>query len=142
MFLTGRIKDIVVLANGEKMPPGDIEEAILGDSLFEQVMVVGEGKAYLSALVVLNAERWQALAQEANIDAGALASPEAEKLVLERIGERMRTFPGYAQIRRAALVGRTVERGERPAHADAQGQACTGPRAQRRSRLSRLYEGH
>lgn len=103
VFLTGRIKDIVVLANGEKMPPGDIEEAVLGDSLFEQVMVVGEGKAYLSALVVLNAERWQAIARESNIEASALASPAAEKLVLERIGERMRPFPGYAQIRRAAL---------------------------------------
>ena len=103
VFLTGRIKDIVVLANGEKMPPGDIEDAILGDSLFEQVMVFGEGKPYLSALVVLNAERWQVAARAANIEVSALASPAAEKLVLERIGARMSTFPGYAQIRRAAL---------------------------------------
>ncbi len=103
VFLTGRIKDIVVLANGEKMPPGDIEEAILGDGLFEQVMVAGEGKAYLSALLVLNPDRWKALAREAKLDAADLGSPAAEKLVLERISERMRPFPGYAQIRRAAL---------------------------------------
>ena len=103
VFLTGRIKDIVVLSNGEKMPPGDIEDAVLGDSLFDQVMVFGEGKPYLSVLVVLNPERWQAAAQAANIDVNALASAEAEKLVLERISERMRPFPGYAQIRRASI---------------------------------------
>ena len=103
VYLTGRIKDIIVLANGEKMPPGDIEAAILGDSLFEQVMVIGEGKSYLSALIVLNAAHWEETARAAGTDPLITASPGAEKIVLERIAARMRPFPGYAQIRRAAL---------------------------------------
>jgi len=103
VYLTGRIKDIIVLANGEKMPPGDIEEAILGDSLFEQAMVVGEGKSFLAALVVLNPARWEEAARAARVDPAVLSSPGAEKIVLERIAARMRPFPGYAQIRRAAL---------------------------------------
>src|SRR5207244_4262100 len=54
LYITGRIKDIIVLGNGEKVPPTDMELAILLDPLIEQVMVVGEGRPYLGALVVLD----------------------------------------------------------------------------------------
>ena len=50
----GRLKEIIVMSNGEKIPPVDMEAAILQDNLFEQVMVLGEGKPYLSAFVVVN----------------------------------------------------------------------------------------
>ena len=141
VFLTGRIKDIVVLANGEKMPPGDIEDAILADSLFEQVMVVGEGKPYLAALVVLNAERWQAAARAANIEASALASPAAEKLALEHISTRMRPFPGYAQIRRVALSAEpwSVENGLLTPTLKVKRAQIVAHSA---GVLARLYEGH
>jgi long-chain acyl-CoA synthetase len=141
VYITGRIKDIIVLANGEKMPPGDMEEAILGDSLFEQALVLGEGKAYLSALVVLNPARWQEAAARAGIDPLVLASPGAEKVVLERIAVRMRPFPGYAQIRRAALCAEpwTVENGMLTPTLKAK-----RPQIQERhaTALARIYEGH
>ena len=141
VFLTGRIKDIIVLANGEKMPPGDIEEAILGDSLFEQVMVLGEGKSYLSALVVLNPARWQDAAQAAGIDPQVLSSPGAEKVVLERIAARMRPFPGYAQVRRAALCAEpwTVENGLLTPTLKAKRAQIVDRNA---GALARIYEGH
>jgi long-chain acyl-CoA synthetase len=43
IHIIGRIKDIIVMANGDKAPPVDMELAIALDSLFDQVMVVGEG---------------------------------------------------------------------------------------------------
>ena len=36
VYITGRIKEIIVMANGEKVPPGDMELAIATDSLFSQ----------------------------------------------------------------------------------------------------------
>jgi long-chain acyl-CoA synthetase len=50
VFITGRLKEIVVLSNGEKIPPVDIEIAIMRDPLFEQVMLIGEGRAFLSLM--------------------------------------------------------------------------------------------
>ena len=44
IYIIGRIKDILVLSNGEKAPPADMELAISLDPLFEQAMVVGEGR--------------------------------------------------------------------------------------------------
>ena len=116
IFITGRIKEILVLSNGEKVPPAEIEAAIGVDPLFDQVMIVGEGCAYLSALVVINREQWQLAIQDKGFQAmwpESLQHPDAESLVLERMARQMRTFPGYARIRRVALLADpwTIENG-------------------------------
>jgi len=101
--ITGRIKDIIVLNNGEKVPPTDMESAILLDPLFEQVMVVGEGRPYLAALTVLNEEHWQEFAAHLNVDPGhpdALRDSRVMKALTHRVAHHLRHFPGYAQIRR------------------------------------------
>ncbi|OGU45190.1 MAG: AMP-dependent synthetase, partial [Hydrogenophilales bacterium RIFOXYA1_FULL_63_33] len=101
--ITGRIKDIIVLNNGEKVPPTDMESAILLDPLFEQVMVVGEGKPYLAALTVLNEAHWQEFAAHLNVDPrhpGALRDPKVMKALTHRVAHHLKHFPGYARIRR------------------------------------------
>lgn len=105
--ITGRIKEIIVLNNGEKISPVDLETAILQDPLFEQVMVVGEGKPYLSLLAVVNRERWMEAAKERDLpDAwpASLRLPQARAFALNRVAQQMKAFPGYARIRRAALL--------------------------------------
>jgi long-chain acyl-CoA synthetase len=104
VYITGRLKEIIVMSNGEKVPPLDMEAAIARDSLFEQTMLIGEARPYLAMLAVLNAEQWEKTAAEAGLDArAALHSEAAEKLVLARITRQLRDFPGYAQVRRAAV---------------------------------------
>jgi long-chain acyl-CoA synthetase len=56
VYIVGRLKEILVLSTAEKIAPGDLEMAITADPLFDQAMVVGEGRPYLGALVVLNGE--------------------------------------------------------------------------------------
>ena len=53
-----------MLSNGEKIPPADMKAAILRDPLFEQVMVLGEARPYLSVVAVLKHEEWKKLARE------------------------------------------------------------------------------
>ena len=104
--ITGRIKDIIVLNNGEKVPPTDMESAILLDPLFEQVIIVGEGKPYLAALTVLNEEHWQAFAANLHVDPllpETLRDPKVMKALSQRIAHHLKHFPGYAQIRRLHL---------------------------------------
>jgi long-chain acyl-CoA synthetase len=101
--IIGRIKDIIVLNNGEKVPPTEMESAILLDPLFDQVMVVGEGKPFLAALTVLNEEHWQAFAASLHVDPrqpAALRDPRVVKALTQRVAHHLRHFPGYAQIRR------------------------------------------
>ncbi len=56
LVLTGRAKDTIVLSSGENIEPGPLEEALLASPLINQVMLVGQDKKQLGALVVLNAE--------------------------------------------------------------------------------------
>jgi long-chain acyl-CoA synthetase len=116
LYITGRLKDIIVLSNGEKVPPADMESAILRDPLFEQIMVLGEGRPYLSALAVLNRERWQTLAIRMDLDPDQPPPLDNARLgdeLCRRIADQLREFPGYAQVRRIAafLEPWTVENG-------------------------------
>ena len=105
--ISGRLKELIVLGNGEKVPPADMEAAIMSDPLFEQVLVLGEGRAFLTAVVVVNRETWQKIpAREGQDQPG----PEYRftrkdmKIVLERIRLTLAGFPGYAFIRYACPV--------------------------------------
>ena len=98
--IVGRLKDILVLANGEKVPPADMEIAIGKDKLFEQVLVIGEGKPFLSALLVLNSEQWQKVQQEHGFKSTDLANDRLQTLLLERVASCIEEFPGYAKIRK------------------------------------------
>lgn len=93
IYIRGRVKDIIILSNGEKIPPGDAEQAITQDAAFEQVMVIGEGRAHLGLIAV-----------------SKLAD---EKQLCERANRQMHTFPGYAKIRHIMRVSEpwTVENG-------------------------------
>jgi len=107
VFITGRLKEIIVLSNGEKVAPVDMEAAIMRDPLFEQVMLLGEGKPYLGVMAVLNADNWKKLCAEHDLDANApdtVRSKQVEDIALEHIGRQLREFPGYAQVRRATLT--------------------------------------
>ena len=110
--ITGRIKEIIVLANGEKVPPADMESAICDDPVFEQAMVVGEGKPFLSLIAVINPEAWdRSMARR-----GTQTGPEDEAAIewaIKRVATLVRDFPGYANIHRVTLTTEpwTVENG-------------------------------
>ena len=104
--IVGRIKDIIVLNNGEKVPPSEMEAAIQLDTLFEQAMIVGEGKPYLAALIVLNEEHWNSFAAHRHLDPAqpaTLRDPKVVKALTKHVAHQLKHFPGYAQIRRLHL---------------------------------------
>ena len=107
VYITGRIKEIIVMSNGEKIPPNDMELAILQDKLFDQAMIFGEARPYLVALVVLNPEAWLQFCKELGMNANesaTLADSRVQTKVLERIAVGVKEFPGYAKINRVLLL--------------------------------------
>jgi long-chain acyl-CoA synthetase len=104
--ITGRIKEVIVLSNGEKVSPSDVEQAISLDPLFEQSMVIGEGKPYLVLLAVLSKERWSVLAEDLGVPEGegSLALETVQQAILQRIEKLMHNFPGYAFVKKAVLT--------------------------------------
>jgi long-chain acyl-CoA synthetase len=56
LFFAGRAKDTIVLAGGENVEPLPIEDKLLQSEYIDQVMVVGDEKKTLGALIVPNFE--------------------------------------------------------------------------------------
>lgn len=106
--IRGRIKEIIVMSTGEKTSPADLELAISLDPLFEQAMVVGEGRPYLSALLVLNPDAWQQFAAQLTLradDPASLQNNVLHKAVLARLAERwLHGFPHHAQVHAVCLT--------------------------------------
>jgi len=101
IIITGRLKEIIVLANGEKVAPAEMEMALSADPLFEQSLILGEDRPFLSALLVLNEAEWLKLAESLQVDGrddAVLSSSRVEAVLLERIDQRLVHFPGYARI--------------------------------------------
>ena len=78
LYLTGRAKDIIVLSSGEKVAPADVEQAILQDPIFEQALVVGEGRGTLALL--------------------AVSATTDEQVLRDRANRQLHAFPGYTHI--------------------------------------------
>ena len=107
IFITGRLKEIIVMANGEKVPPADMENAITLSPLIEQAMVIGEGKPYLSALIVPNPQAFEALCQSLGLHPGDeenYRNPLVLDQVLQQVQEQLASFPGYARIHKLAIL--------------------------------------
>lgn len=104
--ITGRLKEIIVLSNGEKVSPSDVEQAIAMDPLFEQSMVIGEGKPYLALLAVLSLPRWEQLARELGVSPApqSLEEESVRQAILARVEKLMHGMPGYAFIKHAVLT--------------------------------------
>jgi len=99
IYITGRIKDILVLSTGEKVPPNDIELAITNDPLFEQAIVYGEGKPFLTAITALNTIEWEKLKDKLTVDNDIdIKSKEVNEYILARLKQCLNDFPGYARI--------------------------------------------
>jgi long-chain acyl-CoA synthetase len=142
--ITGRLKEIIVMSNGEKLPPGDMETAIMHDHLFDQVVLYGDGRSYLVALAVLNPEQWQSLAQQLGVrhdQPASLRDERVEQHVLERIANHIKEFPGYAKVRRVSLTldPWTVENGLQTATMKLKRSRVF---EQNYKEITRLYEGH
>ncbi|MDO8107279.1 AMP-dependent synthetase/ligase [Isoptericola sp. b441] len=56
LTITGRKKEIIVTAGGKNVAPAVLEDRLRGHPLVSQVVVVGDGKPFIAALVTLDAE--------------------------------------------------------------------------------------
>ncbi len=56
LTITGRKKELIVTAGGKNVAPAMLEDAIRSDALISQVMVVGDAKPFIAAIVTLDAD--------------------------------------------------------------------------------------
>lgn len=67
IIIVGRIKDTIVLMGGENVEPEPIEEKMKESQYIDHVVVLGQDRKQLSAIVAVNEDRLMELAQELKI---------------------------------------------------------------------------
>ncbi|BAT74470.1 hypothetical protein VIGAN_01214400 [Vigna angularis var. angularis] len=67
IIVEGRAKDTIVLSTGENVEPGELEEAAMRSSLIQQIVVVGQDKRRLGAVIVPNKEEVLKVARKLSI---------------------------------------------------------------------------
>jgi long-chain acyl-CoA synthetase len=101
--ITDRIKHMIVSKGGKNIYPGPIEERFTTNPLVEQIMVVGEGREYLTALVVPNAEALAAHARENGSD-GTLEADAVQQLFRTTFRTYSKGAASHEKIRDFRLI--------------------------------------
>ena len=113
LTITGRKKEILVTAAGKNVAPVQLESLLTQDATIDQALVLGDGRNYLTALLVPNRV---ALATKLSIKQEELELDDVrvQTFYEQCVAERLRSVSHYEQIRRFVLLPRefSIERGE------------------------------
>ena len=118
LSITDRKKQLLVTSVGKKVPPQPIEKEVENSKYIEHVVLIGEGRKFISALIVPNFEALQRFAADNNIVAEsneALVKNSAiVDLIQKELDERQKNLSNYEKIRKFILLPRafTIEAGQ------------------------------
>jgi long-chain acyl-CoA synthetase len=110
--ITGRKKELLVLSNGKKVVPSFIEGLLVADPCIEQAVVCGEGRHYLTALVVPHWTNLRRLLADEGTDLppGTETSPPAAvyKFLQCRIAQALVDVSNAEQVRKFIILPRSL----------------------------------
>ncbi len=110
--IVGRSKETIVLTGGENVEPTPIETKILESDFIDQVMVTGQDKKYLTALVVPSIE---ALSEYGTTLDEILKSENALQMVRDDIKKKVNQESGFKSFERiidVRLLSKSFEVGD------------------------------
>ena len=117
VYITGRKKEIIVTAGGKNVAPVLLESLLTQDPLIEQALVIGDGRKYLSALLVPNfmllRQRVESELGPDRVD-GMCEDEQVRQWYAEIVDRQLASLSKYEQVRRFALLPRpfSIEKGE------------------------------
>jgi long-chain acyl-CoA synthetase len=110
LTITGRKKEILVLSSGKKVVPNQLEGLLVSDPCIDQAVIYGEGRNFLTALIVPNWENvCGALGKDsaAARDSAALAGEAAVKEFLAcRMDTALREVSSWERVKKFIVLAR------------------------------------
>lgn len=101
LHITGRKKELLVLSNGKKVVPPEIEGILLADPCIDQVVVCGEGRNFLTALVV---PHFANLAQAMGVKNAEASDPIVRAFLEARIQQALTAVSAWEQIKKIVVL--------------------------------------
>lgn len=118
IILTERLKDLYKTSNGKYIAPQVLETMLGQDKYIEQVAIIGDGRKYVSALIVPDFEELKSYADKKHIEHHTIEdlvnNSDIRKMIEARINDYQKGLANYEQIKRFVLLPKafTMESGE------------------------------
>ncbi len=118
LYITDRKKNILVTAGGKNVAPAPIENALKKSKYIEDVCLVGDGRKFISALIIPAYETLEQWARKSNLNfvdtRDLLALPETRSLYQQEIDRLQKDFARYEKVKKFILLPEplSVEKGE------------------------------
>ncbi len=135
LIMVDRIKDLMKTSVGKYISPQKLELILSQDEVVEQLIVVGDNRKYVSALIVPVMEKLKGLAIEHNIffnsDHELVGSEQIMKIIANRFDELQKNLTAYEKVVKFTLLPEpfTIEAG-----------TMTSTLKLRRSSIERMYK--
>jgi len=112
--ITDRKKNIIVTSGGKNIAPAPMENALVASKYVEQVIVVGDRRNFISALIVAAPEALNEWANKKKISDDIINNEQTIELFEEVVNKAMSGFAQYETIKKFKLVADewSVETGE------------------------------
>ena len=115
LHITGRKKEIIITAGGKNITPKNIEAGIKDHPLISEVVVIGDRRKYLTALVTLDPEAAKRFAAERGAEGQAPHEAEAVRLEVQRVIDEVNSrLASVETVKKFKILHRgfTIEHGE------------------------------
>jgi long-chain acyl-CoA synthetase len=106
--ITDRMKDIIITAGGKNVTPSEWENELKFSPYVTDAIVIGDKRAYLTALIMIDQENVEKFAQDSDVPFSNYASltraPEVRSLIQGEIDKVNAKFARVEQIKRFHLL--------------------------------------
>jgi long-chain acyl-CoA synthetase len=108
LIITDRIKDLMKTSNGKYIAPQQIENLLTNNNFIQQIMLIAEGRQFVSALIVPNFEFLQDYIKKNNIPftnwEDAVKNEKVINLYKEKIKELQDHLADYEKVKKFTLM--------------------------------------
>ncbi|OPB87694.1 AMP-dependent synthetase/ligase [Elizabethkingia occulta] len=115
LTITERIKDLLKTSNGKYIAPQQVENILSNNNYIQQVMVIAEGRQFVSALIVPNFEFLKGELSKMNIPftnwSEIVKNEEINKLYKAKIEEFQTSLASFEKVKKFTLMPAEFEIG-------------------------------
>lgn len=108
LYIVDRIKDLMKTSNGKYIAPQPIENLFANFNLIDQIMLVAEGRPFVSAVIAPNFEALEELLKKKSIPVGTpeemVQNPAVKELFQTAITDLQKDLPGYEKVKKFILL--------------------------------------
>ncbi len=108
--ITDRKKNLIVTSGGKNVAPAALENALITSKYIEQLLVIGDNRNFISALIVPSFEALEEFAVEKGITETSpdelCRNSDVQALFDEEIAAAMENFARYERVRKCELLAK------------------------------------